>query len=64
MKNVNLNSRYHNVISKHKSEFDDEYDWDSIEIVHSKRNYLQAGSAGVSFHKKGEKKTIQMPLLS
>ena len=41
LNNTNLNEKYHNVVSKHKLEFNHDFNWDNLQILHKENNYCK-----------------------
>ena len=69
-KNINLNEKYHNVVTKHRinnksdtgSQHD--FDWDNIKIVHKESNYVKGIIAEMFFIKKEGKNTIVVLIIN
>ena len=39
LNNINLIEKYHNVVSKHKSKYNHDFNWDNLQILHKENNY-------------------------
>ena len=50
--NIKLNEKYHNVVSKHILEFDHDFDWDNLLILHKENNYFKRCLAEIFYIKK------------
>ena len=63
-KNINLNEKYHNVVTKHiknnksNTGSQDDFDWASIKISHRESNYLKKVIAEMFFMKKEGKNIL------
>ena len=65
-KNINLNEKYHNVVTKHRinnksdTESPHDFDWDNIKILHQELNYFKRIIAEMFFIKKEVKNSINV----
>ena len=49
---INLNEKYTNVISKHKLEYNHNFNWDNLQILHKENNYFKLRLAEMFYMKK------------
>ena len=65
-KNINLNEKYHNVVTKHRinnkndTGFQHNFDWDNIEILHKETNYFKRIIAEMFYIKKEGNNSINV----
>ena len=52
--NIELNEKYHNVVSKHILEFDHDFNWNNLLILHKENNYFTRCLAEIFYIKKKE----------
>ena len=65
-KNINLNEKYHNVVTKHRinnkndTGFQHNFDWDNVEILHKETNYFKRIIAEMFYIKKEGNNSINV----
>ena len=65
-KNINLNEKYHNVVTKHRINNKNDtgslhnFDWDNIKILHKETNYFKRIDAEIYHIKKEGKNSINV----
>ena len=65
-KNINLNEKYHNVVTKHRINNKNDtgsqhnFDWDNIKILHKETNYFERIIVEMFYIKKEGKNSINV----